>query len=70
MDIGTKLLLCSFVYTTTLMPVKERWNVDLVIMVFEEGDFLMLQSTNWKMLYNLRYRDLHQCMAIVGCGII
>ena len=46
LDIITKLLLCSFIYTKTLISVKERSNVNLVIMVFEGENFLMLKSTN------------------------
>ena len=46
LDIVTKLLLCSFVYTTTLISVKERLNVELVTTVFEERGFRMLQSMN------------------------
>ena len=45
LDIVTKLLLFSCAYTATLIPVKHS-NVDLVIMVFKEGYFLMLQSAN------------------------
>ena len=46
LDTIMKLLSCSFVYTTTFISVKERLNVDLVVIVLEGGEFLMLQSAN------------------------